>query len=552
MTFAPAITLSRALSDPSLFGGTFGASSFWTWRVLAKIIDGIALTEPREIELFEQCTGRSYSRLARRGVRRIFILVGRRGGKDRFLSPIAVWRAALCINWRKWQSAGEGAVVILLGADKKQAAILRRYCQGLLEAPLLAREVVRQTADIIEFKNGSSLEIAANDVRLVRGRSAIAVLGSECAHWKTDEHAASSDEEVVAAAEPSMAMCPDAGLLVMGSSVYRKRGFMHRMYKELHGNDTAEDIVWFAPSQVMNPRLRSGDIDRALARDAAKARAEFQNIWREDLSDFIPLDAIENCTDFDVHERPPLPGIRYFAFADTAGGTGSDSFALAIAHYDRSRDLIIIDAVREYKPRFVPRLVIAELAKLLQAYGVASVMSDRFAGGFSSDEWTRNSVRFLACARNTSENYLFALPLLLAGRVRLVDGTTLRSQLSSLERHVMANTEVVRHPAVASVHDDLATATCGAIVMVQRAAQRPRVPLSPPTLFSTATERSFNWATTNPTRRPVGVPTRHYTMRAASAGRRFQAKCERMLVSVYQRRRPPTRALAGILKGARQ
>ena len=487
MTFAPAITLSRALSDPSLFGGTFGASSFWTWRVLAKIIDGIALTEPREIELFEQCTGRSYSRLARRGVRRIFILVGRRGGKDRFLSPIAVWRAALCTNWRKWQSAGEGAVVILLGADKKQAAILRKYCEGLLQAPLLAREVIRRTSDVIEFKNGSSLEIAANDVRLVRGRSAIAVLGSECCHWRVDEHSSSSDEEVVAAAEPSMAMAPDAGLLVMGSSVYRKRGFMYRMYKELHGNDTAEDIVWFAPSQVMNPRLRSADIDRALARDAAKARAEFQNIWRDDLSDFIPLDAIENCTDFNVHERPPLTNTKYFAFADPSGGTGSDAFTLCVAHYDKQRDTIIVDLVREHRPRFVPRLVIAELAKLLQTYGVASVMSDRFAGGFSSDEWTRNGIRFLPCPRTTSENYLFALPLLLAGRVRLVDNATLRSQLSSLERHAMANTEVVRHPAVASAHDDLAAATSGAIVMVQRAAQRPRVPLSPPTLFSTAT-----------------------------------------------------------------
>jgi hypothetical protein len=78
----------------------------------------------------------------------------------------------------------EGSVVILLGRDKKQAAILRKYCEGLLRVPLLAREVVRQTADTIEFKNGASLEIASNDVRLVRGRSAIAVLGSECAHWR--------------------------------------------------------------------------------------------------------------------------------------------------------------------------------------------------------------------------------------------------------------------------------------------------------------------------------------------------------------------------------
>lgn len=88
-------------------------------------------------------------------------------------------------------SEGEQAVVILLGADKKQAAILRRYCEGLLRAPLLAREITRQTNEVIEFRNGATLEIAANDARLVRGRSAIAVLGSECCHWKTDTHASS-------------------------------------------------------------------------------------------------------------------------------------------------------------------------------------------------------------------------------------------------------------------------------------------------------------------------------------------------------------------------
>jgi hypothetical protein len=99
-------------------------------------------------------------------------------------------------------SAGEQAMVLVLGADKKQASILRRYCQGLLDAPLLAAEVTRVTDDVIEFRNSAVLEIATNDARLVRGRSAIAVLGSEACHWRTDETAASSDEEVVAAAAP--------------------------------------------------------------------------------------------------------------------------------------------------------------------------------------------------------------------------------------------------------------------------------------------------------------------------------------------------------------
>jgi hypothetical protein len=471
----PLITLSRALTDPALFGRTFSASSFWPWRTLSKVIDGIALTEPRETELFMQCTGRT--QLPIQPVRRLILLAGRRAGKDRFMSAVAVWRAALCADWRKHISAGEQAVVILLGADKKQAAILRRYCQGLLQAALLAQEITRSTGDVTEFRNGSSLEIATNDARLVRGRSAIAVLGSECCHWRTDEHAASSDEEVVGAAEPSMAMCPDGGLLMLGSSVYRKVGYMYRQYKKLHGNDDTDDICWFAPSNVMNPVLPAHVIDKALAENAPKARAEFLNIWREDLSDFIPIDVIDACADWGVSERPPLPNVKYIAWADAAGGTGKDSFALAIAHKQTKDRVVVLDLVRERKPRFVASAVVAEFAAILRQYRITEVWGDAFAGGFHADAWADNKIKFRPAERSTSENYLALLPLLTQpGRTHLLHDHTLRHQLAGLERRTHAgDRESVSHAATQSAHDDVAAAAAGAIVL---AASRPTYNIS--------------------------------------------------------------------------
>jgi len=132
--FAPDISLSRSLTEPSLFGNVFAAPSFWTWRTVAKLIDGLPLGEPREIELFKQCSGRTQllDRNERRSLRRFLLLVGRRGGKDRFLSAVAVRRAALCTDWRRHISAGEQAVVLLLGRDKKV---------GGNPAPLLSRAV---------------------------------------------------------------------------------------------------------------------------------------------------------------------------------------------------------------------------------------------------------------------------------------------------------------------------------------------------------------------------------------------------------------------------
>ncbi len=463
----PAITLSQALINPDLFGGTFAAPSFWTWRTIGKLIDGIALTEPREIALFETCTGRKYNRQARRTWRRLFILAGRRAGKDRFESAVGVWRAALCSDWRQHISAGEGAVCILVGADMKQAGILRRYCEGLLRQPLLAKEVLRQTNEVIEFRNGASLEIIVNDERLVRGRSAIAVLGSESCFWKTDEAAASSDAEVVSAAESSMAMCPDGGLLMLGSSVYRKRGYMYRQYKKLHGNDRAADsLCWFAAAQTMNPLLPQRVIDRAIARDSEKARAEFLNIWREDSSDLLPLDIIEGATDWDVTERPPERSVRYIAYADMATGTGRDSAALAIGHVvqDAARS-VLVDLVRERKPRFVMADVVAEWAALLRQYGVSEVWSDGYAFGICADEWARNFIRNSKSENSTGENYIKLLPLLTSKRGHLSDDATTRKQLSGLVRVVRSGHETVEHASTASAHDDVAAAVAGCLVL---------------------------------------------------------------------------------------
>src|SRR4029077_2102921 len=158
----------------------------------------------------------------------------------------------------------------------------------------------------------------------------------------------------------------------------------YRKFKECFGRDDADDLVWFAPSQVMNSKLPLDVIDHALAQDAAHARAEYLNIWREDLSDFIPANLIEAATDFGTYERAPVSNIRYYAFADAAGGLGSDSFALAIAHRDARTATLVLDAVRERKPKFVPAAVIADLAQLLKSYRIHEVSGDAYAGGFHS------------------------------------------------------------------------------------------------------------------------------------------------------------------------
>ena len=226
---------------------------------------------------------------------------------------------------------------------------------------------------------------------------------------------------------------------------------MFRQYRELFGNDEAEDLVWFAPSQVMNPLLKQRVIDKALAKDPQRAKADYLNVWRQDLDDFIPLAVLEKATDYDVYERMPQPNISYSASADNAEGTGSDSYALAFHTATLKQRRRYIDVVREFKPPFVPSAVVAESAKLLKRYGISEVYGDRHAPGFHADLWNQNGVSLRIHKYDTSEIYLTALSHLLSGHVRLINNSTIRNQFVGLERRL----DKVDHARLGNSHDDV-------------------------------------------------------------------------------------------------
>jgi hypothetical protein len=456
------VSLAQAMRDPNLLGAPFQAPSFWPWHAVAKLISGEQL-ETREAELFHECTGRS--KLPTRPVKRLIVLGGRRTGKDRFESPVAVHRAALSGNWKSVMSAGEQASVILIGADKKQARILRRYCQGLLQTPLLAAEVTRTSDEMIEFRSGATLEVVTNDASLVRGRSAIAVLGSECCWWNTAEGSSSSDEDVVGAAEPSLAMCPDGGLLMLASSVGRRAGFMYRKWKELFGVDDAEDLVWLAPSRTMNPALPQKVVDKAYADDPQRAKAEFGSEWRDDLAAFLDPALVDAAVDRGIVTRSPQKQVKYFGFVDVSGGV-ADAYALAIAHKDG--DKIILDNLTSRKAPFNPATVTGDMAKVGKEYGIGQVTGDRYSAQWAVQSWAAQGIKYVHSDRDRSEIYIEALPLFSAGRARILDNPKLILQLCALERRQTPTRDRVDHARGAGHHDDEANACAGAMTLASR------------------------------------------------------------------------------------
>jgi hypothetical protein len=463
----PPADIVAAMNDPATFGGWFSGASWAGWRSVLKAAFALPMTE-RDVEFFRAVAERDPPR---RRVRELWIVAGRGAGKDSISSLIAGHAAALFDRpspkgtLARIVSAlrgGERALVMCLAVDREQAGIALDYTRDYFsKMPALRAMITRETKYGFELSNKVEVAVATNSFRSIRGRSILMCILDEVAFWK-DEKSSTPDEEVYTAVLPGLARVPES-MLIGISSPYRKAGILYRKFTEHYGRDGDDVLVIRAPSLTMNPTLDRDTVARAIAQDPAKGKAEWNAEFRDDISDLIPADVIEAATDWGVPERPPRPGNDYLAFCDASGGTGQDSFALAIAHVDDLSESIVLDLIRERKPRFVAAEVIREFSDILRSYNVASVTGDSFGGGFTSDEWARAGIQFTPSRTTTAENYLRALPLLTSKRGRLLDHATLRTQLSGLERRVVAGRETVDHARGA--HDDVATAVCGAFVL---------------------------------------------------------------------------------------
>jgi hypothetical protein len=262
-------------------------------------------------------------------------------------------------------------------------------------------------------------------------------------------------------------------MLIGITTVYRKAGLAYDKFKKHYGQDDPDVLVIKAPTRSFNPLIPESFIQQQLELDPEVNAAEYMSEWRSDLADFVQREVVEAAVDSGVRERPSVSGLRYTAFVDPSGGS-SDAMTLAIAHRDPD-GTAILDLLRERQPPFNPETVVAEFAVTLGAYRVTRAYGDAYGGEFVREPFRRHGITYQLAKttgdkpalKSKSDIYRDCLPLLNAGRVRLLDHPRLVNQLCSLERRTSRNTgkDAIDHPA--GLHDDLANACCGALVFAE-------------------------------------------------------------------------------------
>ncbi|MBF0678553.1 MAG: hypothetical protein IR164_06415 [Devosia sp.] len=452
------MTFAEACKDPELFGPWFKGDTWGTWRVVDKALFGDPLDED-ELAVFLEITGRDEA--PTEPATEAWFVVGRRGGKDVKAASLVAYFATIgaeIYGYRKRLTRGERGVVQLLAVDRDQARVCLGYLKAMFEQPILARMVVKSTADGLDLNNGLSIEITTNDQRRVRGRTVVAAVFDECAFWH-NEGSVSPDTDVYGAVKPAMATIPGA-MLIGISSPHARKGLLYGKWRK-HFGKSGSVLVVQAPTWTMNPTVpRDGEfLTEAFEEDPASAAAEFGAEFRKDIEDFIAREVVEACVSPGIFERPRRNGVTYRAFVDPSGGS-NDSMTLAIAHNEG--DVVVLDAVRDRKPPFSPEAVVKEFCEVLKLYGIRSVTGDRYAGEWPREQFRKLGIMYELAEKPRSDLYRDLLPVLNSGRADLLDSNVLVNQLVGLERRVArGGRESIDHAP--NGHDDLANAVAGVI-----------------------------------------------------------------------------------------
>jgi hypothetical protein len=448
--------------DPHL--GAMGEPSFRAWHVVARLIDGDAhLLDAGDLALARLITQRD--RFPTQPVREFYAGIGRRGGKSRFASVLACWKASA--DYSDKLARGERAVSAVIATDRSQAGLIFNYARGAITgSPLLAQTLEGETTDSLTLSHGTTLEVHTASLRSTRGRSFACVLLDEAAFLR-DAESANPDIELVRAVRPGLITL--GGMLAVVSSPYMRRGLLFEAHRKHFGNNDSPALYVSGDSRVFNPTLDNSQIEEAIADDPEGAAAEWRGEFRSDLSAAFAPEWIERAVDVGVFERArvsALPADRgaphYCGFTDPAGGGGRDSWTAGVAHADG--DAAVLDALLEIRPPFSTADAAQQVAQFLKGYGLASVSGDRYAGRWPADALAGHGLQYIESERVRSDIYREAIPLFSAGRVRLIDNARLATQFKLLERRVSpGGRDVIDHGR--SGNDDCSNSAAGALVL---------------------------------------------------------------------------------------
>ncbi len=427
---------------------------------------GLPMPDQEHAEVFRTIAGYEYQ--SRRYPGGLVAVAGARGGKTERLLAAPLVYEAVCVDHAAYLSRGERAVFPLVAQDSRATRVAFSYIKAMLtETPELAPFVRDVRASEVDVGDLVTISCFACTVAAVRGYTVPAAGLDEVSYWDVD------DLEVLRSVRRGMGTVPVPRLFIV-STPRARTGILWRLYERSWGKSDAPVLCIHAPTHLLNPSFQLDRLAEEEDLDAAGAERDYAARWLAEEESYLSADVLAACT-APRRSLPPVPGTTYRAGCDPSGGAGRERFAWAVVHQEGPA--FIVDHVGwrggDGHP-FSPQDAVAAAASDFKAYGVRSLIGDKYAGQWVAQAFAEHGITYTFAERDKSAAFVECQPLFHRGAVQLPDVPELLREFRQLEQRALPGGKVrVEHPR--NGVDDLATAVAHALAIASRRTAEPRI-----------------------------------------------------------------------------
>lgn len=305
------------------------------------------------------------------GKRRLTSRVGRRGGKSSTYCRLAVTEALFGDHA---VPPGDVGVVAIISARRPDALERLRTIKAILDAIGVA---YTERGDSVELKTRPVVfTVFTASIAGVSGFTGIFVLCDEVAKWRDSDTGANPAAVVISSVAPTMATQPNAKLFLSSSPM----GLLDAHADAFALGNTAHQMVCQAASWEANPTLTEAGTKADEPDEVIWAREYAAIPQAEGETSHLTEALVARCTRAGDMTMAYDDRHTYTAAIDPA--TRGNAWTLVVACLSDNQVRRIVLA-REWrgtrKQPLVPGSVFAEIALLLQPYGLKYVHSDQFS-----------------------------------------------------------------------------------------------------------------------------------------------------------------------------
>lgn len=410
-------------------------------------------------------------------------LIGRRAGKSQIMCFMLLYEV-LFGGHLSHVGEDEDVVVPYLAQDIFTAkSNMRKIVSIAKQSPKLYKEITTDLKDKIQFRNGITVLPEPPNVKTGRGVAIPVLIMDEVAFWYKAAENANPDFEVLRALSAAQIQFGRWGKKFIISTPYTEEGLLWDYYLAgTNGQKLVRDeqsayadtlVVQTSTAALENPRIVEHGrsvLQKEHDQDPESFPREFLARFVKSESNFLPGTVIDSCTDKGVLVRRrnevEVGGLRpnYVACMDPA--FRGDDFAFTIGHMDQ-RGRIVQDLLHVWSPdkklgvKLDPSQIIWHVGQFLKQWNIPVCYSDQYQLESLQQLALQQGFSILGhdfTGQSKSKIYGSLEQLLKTQRIRLLDRTEIRQQLSQLNKKLTAGGNV-QIGAPIGRKDDVATVT---------------------------------------------------------------------------------------------